>query len=74
MFATSAGSYRSQMPSAERKSGIPDSVDVAGPVFANDPLSSSATGLGETQWVGGAPRRAATHLRVAHCCEFWVAF
>ena len=32
MCATSAGSYLAQMPSADRKSGIPDSVLMPAPV------------------------------------------
>ena len=32
MFATSVGSYCAQMPPAERKSGIPDSVLMPAPV------------------------------------------
>ena len=34
MFATSSGSYCAQMPPAERKSGIPDSVLMPAPVSA----------------------------------------
>ena len=42
MLATSAGSYLAQMPPAERKSGIPDSVLMPAPVSATQWLETPA--------------------------------
>jgi hypothetical protein len=42
MFATSIGSYCAQMPPAERKSGIPDSVLMPAPVSTTHGLETPA--------------------------------